>query len=178
MDEPIILLPGEGEVLVDLPPWSSLIKVARHELLLFESSFGPGERGAAPHIHREHADAFYVLGGELSFQMADEPRSLPVGSFVLAPPRLVHGFEVGPDGAHYLNLHVPGDAYAKLARARRDGIEFDKASSQTTRSSSVMMSSIRTDCSIPPQHPRHEGLQSVHEADLAGPRAAGCREVR
>lgn len=127
MDEPIILLPGEGEILVDLPPWSSLIKVARHELLLFESSFGPGERGAAPHIHREHADAFYVLGGELSFQMADEPRSLPVGSFVLAPPGLVHGFEVGPDGAHYLNLHVPGDAYAKLARARRDGIEFDAA---------------------------------------------------
>ena len=127
MDEPIILLPGEGEVLVDLPPRSSLIKVARHELLLFESSSGPGERGAAPHIHREHADAFYVLDGELSFQVTDEPRSLPVGSFVLAPPRLVHGFEVGPDGARYLNLHVPGDAYAKLARARRDGIEFDAA---------------------------------------------------
>ena len=131
MDEPIILLPGEGEVLVDLPPWSSLIKVARHELLLFESSSGPGERGAAPHIHREHADAFYVLGGELSFQVADERRSLPVGSFVLAPPRLVHGFEVGPDGARYLNLHVPGHAYAKLARARRDGIEFEAANGDT-----------------------------------------------
>lgn len=127
MDEPIILLPGEGEVLVDLPPWSSLIKVARHELLLFESSSSPGERGVAPHIHREHADAFYVLDGELSFQVADERRSLAVGSFVLAPPRLVHGFEVGPDGARYLNLHVPGHAYAKPARARRDGIEFDAA---------------------------------------------------
>ncbi|CAN5686559.1 hypothetical protein BH20ACT14_BH20ACT14_01210 [soil metagenome] len=126
-DAPIVLCRGEGEVLADSQSWSSRIKAARDELLLFESSSGPGERGAAPHIHREHADAFYVLEGELLFHVAGEQRSLSVGSFVLAPPELVHGFEVGPEGARYLNLHVPGRAYASLARARRDGIEFDAA---------------------------------------------------
>lgn len=128
---PIVLHAGEGEVLADTPAWSSRIKAARHELLLLESSSGAGERGAVPHIHREHADAFYVLEGELSFQVAGERRSLTAGSFVLAPPGLVHGFDVGADGARHLNLHVPGHAYTKLARARRDSVEFDAADGDT-----------------------------------------------
>lgn len=123
-DAPIVLLPGEGEVVVDQPSRSSRIKVSRDELLLSESSYPAGERGAMPHIHREHADAFYVLAGELAFHVAGERRSLPAGAFVLAPPGLVHGFEIGPEGAH-LNIHAPGHAFAKLTRARRDGVEVD-----------------------------------------------------
>lgn len=124
---PVVVLPGEGEILADRPSWSSRIKIARDELLLTESTYGPGERGAMPHVHREHADAFYVLAGELRFHVAGERRSLPAGSLVLAPPGLVHGFEVGPEGGRHLNLHAPGHAFAKLTRARRDGVEVDPA---------------------------------------------------
>ena len=120
------LAPGEGEVLSDAPR-PSRIKAARDELLLLEVSSPPESRGAAPHVHREHADAFYVLEGELLSHVAGGQHRLPAGSFVLAPPGLVHGFEVGPEGARYLNLHMPGAAYAKLARARRDGVELDPA---------------------------------------------------
>jgi quercetin dioxygenase-like cupin family protein len=119
--------PGEGEVLSDSPSASSRIKVARDEVLLIEAASAAGERGAAPHVHREHADAFYVLEGELVFHVAGGKRRLPAGSFVLAPPGLVHGFEIGPTGARYLNLHLPGARYAALTRARRDGVEFDAA---------------------------------------------------
>jgi quercetin dioxygenase-like cupin family protein len=123
---PIVLGPGEGEVLSDAPR-PSRIKAARDELLLLEVSSPAGSRGASPHIHREHADAFYVIEGELLSHVAGGQHRLTAGSFVLAPPGLVHGFEVGPDGARYLNFHTPGVAYAKLARARRDGVEFDPA---------------------------------------------------
>jgi quercetin dioxygenase-like cupin family protein len=126
-DAPIVVRPGEGEVLSDTPSRSSRIKAARDELLLLEATSDAGERGARPHVHREHADAFYVLEGELDFHVAGEEHRLPAGSFVLAPPGLVHGFEVGPAGARYLNLHVPGAAYARLSRARRDGVDFDAA---------------------------------------------------
>ncbi|MGH3133798.1 MAG: cupin domain-containing protein [Gaiellaceae bacterium] len=125
LERPLVVQPGEGEVLADTPARSSRIKVARDELLLLESTSAAGERGAAPHIHREHADAFYVLEGELGFHVAGEQRRLPAGSFVLAPPGLVHGFEIGPAGARYLNLHAPGARYAALSRARRDGVEYD-----------------------------------------------------
>jgi quercetin dioxygenase-like cupin family protein len=124
---PLVLRPGEGEVLAESASRSSRIKVARDELLLIEAESEHGERGARPHIHREHADGFYVLEGELDFHVAGGQRRLPTGSFVLAPPGLVHGFEIGPEGARYLNVHVPGAKYAALTRARRDGVEFDPA---------------------------------------------------
>ncbi|HUF01326.1 MAG TPA: cupin domain-containing protein [Gaiellaceae bacterium] len=131
MDEPIALAPGEGEVLVAEPSRWSRIKVAREELFISESSYPADESGPRPHIHRQHADAFYVLEGELSFRVGSRQRRVSAGSFVLAPPGLVHGFEIGPDGVHHLNIHAPGHFFARLARARRDGIPFDAADGDT-----------------------------------------------
>jgi quercetin dioxygenase-like cupin family protein len=127
LDDPVVVRPGEGEVIADSPSRWSRIKVARDELLLLEFFSEAGERGAAPHIHREHADAFFVLEGELAFHLAGEERQLSAGSFALAPPGLVHGFQIGPEGARCLNLHAPGARYAALSRARRDGVDFDPA---------------------------------------------------
>ena len=125
MDEPVIRYPGEGEVLFEDEWGSSRIKVARDELLLTETSSSRGARGAKPHIHRGHADAFYVLEGALDFHVAGEQRTLEAGALVLAPPGLVHGFDIGSNGDHHLNIHAPGAAFAKLSRARRDGVDVD-----------------------------------------------------
>lgn len=130
-DEPIALEPGEGEVLLDEPSRWSRIKAARAELLISESSYGADEPGPRPHIHRQHADAFYVLEGGLAFRVGSDVCALSAGAFVLAPPGLVHGFDIGPEGVHHLNIHAPGRFYAKLARARRDGVPFDAADGDT-----------------------------------------------
>lgn len=50
---------------------------------------------------------------------------------MLAPPRLVHGFEIGPEGVRHLNIHAPGHYFAALSRARRDGIPFEPADGDT-----------------------------------------------
>jgi quercetin dioxygenase-like cupin family protein len=131
VDEPVVRLPGEGEVVSESETRSSRIKAARDELLLTESRYTPDQRVAAPHIHREHADAFYVLEGDLLFHVAGETRSLPARAFALAPPGLVHGFDVGEKGVRHLNLHTPGRAFAALSRARRDGMPFDAADGDT-----------------------------------------------
>ena len=131
MDQPIALRAGEGEVVIESESRTSRIKVARDELLLTESSYAPNQRVARPHVHREHADAFYVLDGELVFHVAGEERLLRAGAFVLAPPGLVHGFDVGPTGVRHLNLHTPGKAFAMLSRARRDGLPVDAADGDT-----------------------------------------------
>ncbi|MDQ3874206.1 MAG: cupin domain-containing protein [Actinomycetota bacterium] len=107
------------------------MKAALLELLVLESHSDAGQRGTAPHTHRAHTDCFFVVEGELVFHLARERRRAPAGSFGLAPPGLVHGFEVGENGPRYLNLHAPGREYAALVRARRDRVEFDAARGDT-----------------------------------------------
>ena len=76
---------------------------------MFEIQRGPDDRVVAPHVHREHADAFYVLEGEMNFHVAGETVRASAGWFVLAPPGVVHGF--GPGSARMVNFHAPGAPY-------------------------------------------------------------------
>lgn len=76
------------------------------------------EAGVAPHVHREHADAFYVLEGKVVFELAGEPMEASAGTFVLAPAGLVHGFR--PPQGRFLNFHAPGAPYAGPGRDTYD----------------------------------------------------------
>jgi quercetin dioxygenase-like cupin family protein len=84
-------------------------KLERPELLVFEIQRSADDGGVAPHVHREHADAFYVLEGEMDFHVAGETVKATAGWFVLSPRGVVHGF--GPGSARMLNFHAPGAPY-------------------------------------------------------------------
>jgi quercetin dioxygenase-like cupin family protein len=84
-------------------------KLERPELLVFEIERSADDGGVAPHVHREHADAFYVLDGEMDFHVAGETVRASAGWFVLSPAGVVHGF--GPGTARLLNFHAPGAPY-------------------------------------------------------------------
>ena len=120
MDEPIALGPGEG----------GAVKADRSELSLLETTFDQGS-GVDPHFHRGHSDSFYVLEGELEFHLGDEVFTATPGSYVLAPPTVVHHFRNrGNVPAKVLNLHTPG-GFARYRLELRDlraqGIEPDRA---------------------------------------------------
>jgi quercetin dioxygenase-like cupin family protein len=83
-------------------------KLERPELIVSELDRVP-EAGVAPHIHREHADAFFVLEGTVVFELAGEPVEATPGTFVLAPAGFVHGFR--PPEGRFLNFHAPGAPY-------------------------------------------------------------------
>jgi quercetin dioxygenase-like cupin family protein len=93
----VLLEPGPGP------------KLERPELLMFEIQRSADDGGVAPHIHREHADAFYVLEGEMDFHVAGQTVQATAGWFVLSPAGVVHGF--GPGSARMLNFHAPGTPY-------------------------------------------------------------------
>ena len=103
--QPLVLPPGESD------------KALLDEL--FAAEFGTAGVDVAPHEHRLHTDAFYVLDGEFTFFVAGEPTTLGAGAFALAPPGLVHNF-VSSD-ARVLNLHAPGDRWKQTRIARREG---------------------------------------------------------
>ena len=50
------------------------ILVASEEVTITQAQYAPGEQIAAPHVHHEHTDAFYVLEGELTFEIGRRQR--------------------------------------------------------------------------------------------------------
>src|SRR4029453_4974415 len=54
------------------------ILVAREDLTIMHSRSPAGERVAGLHVHHEHTDAFYVLEGELTFEVGREEREITV----------------------------------------------------------------------------------------------------
>jgi thiamine-phosphate pyrophosphorylase len=114
----------------ELPPSSAIVtgaganeRALLPQLEVLEWTTEPGGFGAKPHTHALHADAFYVLDGELEFRVSDETVRVPTGTAVAAPPGLVHGFRnPGKVEARWLNVHAPGVWY----RARRAKLPTDQ----------------------------------------------------
>ena len=101
----ILLRAGEGERL-EANPRLATIKVGREELSLIEFELQPGFEGPEPHTHDDHVDSFYVLEGEVEFLLGEESLRLGAGSFVAAPPGVVHTF-TGAGRSRLLNIHAP-----------------------------------------------------------------------
>src|SRR5205809_424723 len=126
--EPILLPLGGGETIADRAKRTLRILVDTPELTMTWTRLEAGERGAEPHIHREHADAFYILEGEIEFGLGPDAAHvvhLSAGSAVIAPPNVVHTFNnESAARAVYLNFHSPNGGFAENLRARRDKREF------------------------------------------------------
>lgn len=124
MSEPVLIPPGGGEVIGDAPHRRVEILSDDETLNATWSRWGPHRIGADLHVHRHHADLFYVLEGELTLRLGseDQPVVLPAGTLARVPPLVVHGFRNGSDDdVRYLNFHAPGQRFADYLRALRDG---------------------------------------------------------
>ena len=125
----VLLGPGEGETISDREARNVLILVDEPQLVMTWTRYEPGERGPDPHIHRKHADGFYIVEGEIEFGLGPGGEHLvqaPAGSVVIAPPNVVHTFANESDArAVYLNFHAPNGGFADFLRAMRDEREFE-----------------------------------------------------
>jgi mannose-6-phosphate isomerase-like protein (cupin superfamily) len=109
----------EGETVADRPERTIRILADLPELTLTWTRYVEGEEGPGPHIHKEHSDAFFILGGELVFRLGPElePVTAGPGTFLLAPPHVVHTFRnEGPADATWLNFHAPSKGFASFLR--------------------------------------------------------------
>ena len=102
--------------------------VAAENLSLTYASQAAGERVAGRHIHHQHTDAFYVLEGELTFEIGAERETVRIGAggFVSAPPGVAHAFRTtGGQPARWLTIHARDGGFAAFMRGIRDGIQID-----------------------------------------------------
>ena len=105
----MLVRPDEGErvrqhrVLAELP-----------QLEAFELNFGP-DFVVEPHTHADHADAFYVIEGDVEFTLGDEQFVAGPGSWFAAPVDVVHGFRT-LTRVRLLNIHGPNTGFGERLR--------------------------------------------------------------
>ena len=105
-----LLEPGRGDR-VEGSRRVATIKIGRDELSMIEFELEPGFEGPDPHAHDDHVDSFYVVEGEAEFLVGEERLLLGAGSFVAAPPGVVHTFSAGPRPGRLLNVHAPSAGF-------------------------------------------------------------------
>src|SRR5256884_6891725 len=120
----VLLNPGQGETITAREQRDVVIKASHPLMDVTWSRYAPGQRGPEPHVHRRHADSFYVLDGEVTFTLGSDEREVRAGAgtIVIVPAEVVHTFgNEGSGDAVYLNIHAPSMGFADSLRARRDG---------------------------------------------------------
>ena len=116
----VVLRAGEGEQLFR---GRIVLKADFEQLTITESLFSDARPGARPHLHRHHADSFYVLEGGFTVLVHDKEHPLPPNGCACAPPEVVHGFR-STSRTRFLNFHTPDGGFADHLRAqsrRREG---------------------------------------------------------
>jgi quercetin dioxygenase-like cupin family protein len=107
--EPYVLGPGEGRF-VDLGDFGMTVKASGSEtagvVSVLEAVEPPGF-GPPIHVHRDCAEAFYVLEGEYVMYLEDREVVCPAGSFIFIPQGTRHGFRVGEVPSRKLNFYFP-----------------------------------------------------------------------
>jgi quercetin dioxygenase-like cupin family protein len=123
--------PGEGRV-IDLTEFEMTVKAESDEtggtVSVLEADEPPGF-GPPIHLHRDAAEAFYVLEGEYIMYLDDSEFVCPAGSFIFIPRGVRHGFRVGDRPSRKLNFYFPAAMigyFDELAAAvRRDDVDED-----------------------------------------------------
>jgi quercetin dioxygenase-like cupin family protein len=118
---------GEQEPILRSDSREISLLVADENLSLTYASRAAGERVTDPHLHR-HTEAFYVLEGELTFEVGAERETITIGAggFVAAPPGVAHSFRTaGSHPARWLVIHARDGGFAAFMRGIRDGVEVE-----------------------------------------------------
>jgi len=117
----------DGETITDRPGRHVTLHADTEHLTLTELAYGPGERGARPHVHHDHSDAFLVLEGEVQITFASGPFRASAGTFVLIPPDVVHSFDNTSDAtARFFNVHAPACGFGDYLRGQNPGFDQDE----------------------------------------------------
>jgi quercetin dioxygenase-like cupin family protein len=107
--EPIVFEETDGEVYdTGAVRLRLLAQSPDQSIAITDNTVPPGFPGPVRHRHAEMTDIFYVLQGELAFELEGAWRSLGPGSFVSVPPGVVHTFaNRGSVPARFLNIYLP-----------------------------------------------------------------------
>ena len=128
MSGAFVVPPGTGRLL-DLGNFQAVVLASADqtssEFTLVQTQKEPPDFGPPLHLHRDAAEAFYVLEGEYLIFIEDKQQLCPAGTFVYVPKNTPHTFKVVSDGpGTKLNLFSPAAMvpyFEELAAAEAAG---------------------------------------------------------
>lgn len=131
---PIVRSPGEGDELI-AGPTVSVVKVpgtaTDDRLGIVEMHLDAGWEGPPPHVHERVHHVWYVLSGEVTFNVAGESDRYRPGSCIYVPAGVAHGFSTSGGGSGVvLQMDTPQslDGYFRdLVKAFPPGQPVDPA---------------------------------------------------
>jgi mannose-6-phosphate isomerase-like protein (cupin superfamily) len=109
---------GREEVVLDRPDVRVALLADLDEIGISETRADPGGAPVRPHVHRRHAESFYVFEGALRVRFADGEVTVGPGAWLTIPPGILHGLALaGPEPVRFLNLHAPRCGFGAFIRA-------------------------------------------------------------
>ena len=102
----IVVRPGEGVRTGNV----EFLGLSEHSPRMNVSviTMAPNAHGPETHVHEDEDDAFYILDGELTFELGEGDVVAPARTFVLVPPGVEHTFRNDLDRpTRVLNIHAP-----------------------------------------------------------------------
>jgi quercetin dioxygenase-like cupin family protein len=128
MSHPFIVQPGEGRLL-DLGNFEAFVlaeaSATSGAFSVLQTQGEPSGFGPPLHVHRDAAEAFYVLEGAYLMHVEERQELCMPGSFVFVPPNVVHTFVVvSEEPGKKLNLFSPAAMigfFEELAEAEANG---------------------------------------------------------
>jgi quercetin dioxygenase-like cupin family protein len=77
------------------------------QMTIVEVTEHPGAE-APLHVHHRDDEGFWILEGEVTFEVGDETIEATAGDYVFGPRDIPHRFTVGDQGCRMLFILVPG----------------------------------------------------------------------
>jgi mannose-6-phosphate isomerase-like protein (cupin superfamily) len=137
-----IVRPGEGRS-IDLGGFQMTVKASGEQtdgaFALLEAA-EPAGFGPPLHIHRDAAEAFYVVEGEYVIFIEGLEELCPAGSFIFIPAGIEHGFRVGGVASRKLNFYTPAAMvgyFDDVAAAVKAGVDDPDALTEIARRHSM-----------------------------------------
>ena len=117
MNEGIVIRAEERERFERRGVTSQRVLAELPEYEAIELTFEPGWEGVDPHSHDDHVDSFYVLEGEVEFQVGERTIRGGRGTYVAVTRGVVHGFRnAGQGPIRVLNIHAPAAGFIERLR--------------------------------------------------------------
>jgi mannose-6-phosphate isomerase-like protein (cupin superfamily) len=124
---------GGEEVVLDRPDVRVALLADIDEVGISETRADPGGAPVRPHVHRRHAESFFVFAGEVRVRLGDREVTVGPGAWVTIPPGVPHGLALaGSEPVRFLNLHAPRCGFGAFIRAlAATGGDAEEAAART-----------------------------------------------
>jgi quercetin dioxygenase-like cupin family protein len=154
---PTVREPGEGKaisVVGDVYRFLATGDETDGRYAMFEAVVSPGG-GPPPHIHSREEESFYVLEGEITFQVGDQRIVATAGTFANMPVGSLHSFKNYLDKPARMIISVAPAGLEKMFMEVGQPVEFGQPAPLPSRGEIERLLAVAPGYGIEIRLPRH-----------------------